>query len=94
MKVMNIIKVENVRNIEGFNNKIEIKSDYKYSDKQSIIVVLSEDDINNDNSLVKLRGYDISGLLIPKRFKFTFDETTVGKLIKQQLNRKNIISYY
>lgn len=91
---MNIIKVENVRRIEGFNNRIEIKSDYKYSDKTSALVILNEDDINNDNSIIKLRGLMISVLLIPKRNKYTFADTSVGKLVKSCLTEKSIISYY
>lgn len=91
---MNIIKVENVRRIDGYNNRVEIKSDYKYSDKLSTVVILNEDDINNDNSILKLRGVMISVLLIPKRNKYTFADTEVGKLLKPCLSEKSIISYY
>lgn len=94
MNIMNIINIENVRRIEGFNNKVEIKSDYKYSDKISTVVILNEDDINNDNSTIKLRGVVISALLIPKRNKYTFADTNVGKLLKPCLTEKSIISYY
>ena len=91
---MNIIKVENVRRIESFNHKLEIKSDYKYSDNISTVVVLSEEDIDNVNSVIKLKGYSISALLIPKRKKYTFFETKVGEIVKQSLTEKSVISYY
>lgn len=91
---MNIIKIENVKRIQGFHNKVEITSEFKHTERYSVLVVLSDDDINNDNSLLKLRGYDISTLLIPKRYKYTFAETKVGVLIRPQLNKNYVISYY
>jgi hypothetical protein len=50
---MNIIKIENVRRINAQVGSIEVLSDYKYNDNQSIVVVLSEEDILNDNRLIK-----------------------------------------
>jgi len=91
---MNIIKIENVKQITGFQNRLEIKSDYKYSSENSIMAILSDDDINNDNCLVKLRGYVINILLLPKRYKYTFNETKTGELIAIQLSKNCVISYY
>lgn len=71
---MNIIKIENVSNIQGFHNKLEIstkgKSISQYSN--TTLVVFSEEDVHNDNCLIKLRGYNINALLIPKKYKYTF----------------------
>lgn len=92
---MNIIKIENVKRFNGFSNKVEILSNYKYSETKSNLVILNEEDINNDNSINKLKGYSISCLLIPKKYKFTFfDETPLGKIIKVQFNKNYTISYY
>src|ERR1035437_3440127 len=91
---MNIIKVENVRRINGFVNRLQVLSDYKYNPNKSTIVVLSEDDILNENSLIKLRGFIISSLLLPKKYKYTFNDTKVGKLIVPNLEKNNVISYY
>lgn len=91
---MNIIKIENVRRIAGFSNTLEIKSEFKHNEKNSFIVILSENDINNDNCFIRLKGYNISALLIPNKFKFTFFETSLGKLIQPVLNKKYVISYY
>ena len=92
---MNIIKIENVKRFNGFSNKVEISSNYKYSDIKSNLVILNDEEINNDNTLNKLKGYSISCLLIPKKYRFTFfDETSLGKIIKVQLNENYTISYY
>ena len=92
---MNIIKIENIKRIQGFSNKIEISSNYKHSDTKSYLVVLNDEDVNNDNCLIKLRGYKIDVLLIPKKYRFTFfEETNTGKLIKTNLVNEFTISYY
>ena len=91
---MNIIKVENVRRINGFVNRLEIISNYRYDGTYSALLILSENDILNDNSLLKLKGYDISALLLPEKYKYTFNDTKVGKMIQPQLIIGYIISYY
>jgi hypothetical protein len=92
---MNIIKIENVRRIDTTTHSVSIKSDYIYSENNSIMVVLSEEDVENSNCLIKLKGYIISALLIPKKYKYTFNETSIGKAIIPFYNEKiYTISYY
>lgn len=91
---MNIIKIENVRTINGFDNRLEIIGNYQYDAKYSTLIILSEDDILNDNSLLKLKGYSISALLLPKKYKYTFNDLPVGKLIVPNLEKNTVISYY
>ena len=56
---MNIIKIQNVGKINSFNNRLDIKSNVVFnSTKDKLMVVLSDDDVNNENCLIKLReGY-------------------------------------
>jgi hypothetical protein len=92
---MNIISIENTKRFNSFSNKVEISSNYKYSDNKNYLLILNDDDINNDNCIIKLRGYSISCLLIPKRYRFTFfDETPIGKIIRRNLTEDFSISYY
>lgn len=91
---MNIIKLENVGRVTPFLNKLEIGSNYHAKEKFSYMVVLSEDDINNSNSFIKLKDISISILLLPKKYKFTFNDTEMGKLVLTNLDSKSIISYY
>jgi hypothetical protein len=93
---MNIINIENVRKINGFVNRLEIETRNPFSDsvKTITMVILSEDDILNDNSLLKLKGYSISILLLPKKYKYTFNDLPVGKLIVPNLEKNTVISYY
>ena len=91
---MNIIKIENVRRINGFVNRLEIVSNYRYDGTYSALLILSEEDILNENSLIKLRGFIISSLLLPKKYKYTFNDTKVGKLIVPNLEKNTVISYY
>lgn len=91
---MNIIKIENTKRFIGFSNKVEISSNYKYSDNNHYLVILNNDEINNDNTINKLKGYSISCLLIPKKYRYTFNETSLGKIIKVNLKENCIISYY
>lgn len=92
---MNIIKIENVRRMDSTTYSVIVKSDYIYSEKTSTIVVLNEEDVENSNCLIKLKGYDVSALLIPKKYKYTFNETSTGKAIMPLYNEKYYtISYY
>ena len=92
--IMNIIKIENYKSCFGSTHSIEIKSDHTLNVNKGYIIVLSEEDINNLNTLIKLRGYLIDVLLIPKKFKFTFNDTDYYNLIKIQLSKRHTISYY
>lgn len=92
---MNIIKIQNVGKINSFNNRLDIKSNVVFnSTKDKLMVVLSDDDVNNENCLIKLRGYVVNILLIPKKYKYTFNNTLTGQMIIPNLITGCIISYY
>lgn len=91
---MNIVKIGNIGKITSFNNKLEINSNIRVNDKTGIMVILSDDDVINENSLIKLRGTVIDILILPKKYKFTFNDTKTGQLIKLNYNEKIVISYY
>jgi hypothetical protein len=91
---MNIIKVYGIKNITSSVHKIEMKSDFKYVNKETYMVVLSEDDIKTIDSHQKLRGYRISCLLLPKKYKYTITETEYFKYILPTFDENITISYY
>lgn len=91
---MNIIKLENVNKVNTFNHKLEIKSNYRHDETSTIMVILSEEDVNNDNCVIKLRGYIVKILILPKKYKFTFNDTKTYKAIINNLSDNFIISYY
>lgn len=92
---MNIIKIENCRRIDGFSSRLEVKTNYKYNDSfNAFIVILSEEDIQNDNCYKKLMGVAITGLLIPKKYKYTFNESPIYKYINMNFVKDFAISYY
>lgn len=92
---MNIVKIDNFKSAVGFTNKVEINVEKnKDIKKQGVLVVLSAEDIENTNSLINLKGYSIYVLLIPKKYKFTFNDTDYHKLIIANLMPNYVISYY
>jgi hypothetical protein len=91
---MNIIKIENVRKIDRSKNRLMIRNNYNFSTSVSTLVVLSEDDILNENCLLKLKGYNISALLIPKKYRLDFKNFPISKLIAPNLEENAAISYY
>ncbi len=94
---MNQIKINNMGSIGVNTHSIDINSRIQPAsiDKISdLIIILSEEEILNDNFFEKLRGKLIRILIIPKRFKYTFNETPISILIKPCLNEKSHISYY
>ena len=58
---MNIVKIENVKRITGTNKGLTITSNTIKEGRAGnmTVVVLSEDDMMNDNVVVRLRGYTI-----------------------------------
>lgn len=91
---MNKIKINGVKNILATNNSVEIKTDFKYHDKLIDIIILSEDDILNDNKLIKLRGYMIGCLIIPMKFKYILKDQKSYEILKPSISDKTIITYY
>jgi len=93
---MNIIRINNIKNVHANAHSIEIKTESNLSsDKRHTMVILSEEDMINDNLVNnKLRGLGIDILLIPKKYKYTFDQTPIAKEIKLCLYQNHEISYY
>ena len=93
---MNIIKVENLKSVLGFTNKLEVNTGYKKDgvSHYNSIVILDADDIENENTLIKLRGVIIDALLIPKKYKFTFNDSKYYSGIKLNFKDSTVISYF
>lgn len=94
---MNIIKIHNVTGVNATTHSLEVNTGKQYlppHDKITTMVIMNEDEINNRNSIVKVKGYMISVLFIPTKFRFTFMETEIGKLIQVYLTKNHRITYY
>ena len=73
---MNIIRVDNIKGCLATTFSLTLNVEkYKDIKKECTLVVLSEDDIESDVTLVKLKGLNISILVLPKKVKFIFNET-------------------
>jgi hypothetical protein len=94
---MNIIKIHNVTGVNATTHGLEVNTGKQYlppHDKMTTMVIMNEDEINNRNSIVKVKGYMISVLFIPLKFRFTFMETEMGQLIQVYLTKNHKITYY
>lgn len=91
---MNVIKIENFKNASSSYKRVNIKSNYDHTNNSGIMIVLSEDDINNFKFMDVLRGYLISIVLIPNEMKSIFKNTKFFHVLKIQLSNNYIISYY
>ena len=91
---MNIIKIDNVKRIETTASGLIIKSNQINDDKVTVVAILSESDINNDNTYIKLIGHSIACLVLPKKYKHTFFETKMGELVRMNLIENYDITYY
>jgi hypothetical protein len=92
---MNIIRIDNVKSTlsTSFSLTINIEK-YKDLNKSFTIVILDEDDIENMNSLIKLKGIVIDTLIIPKKYKFTINETKYYDVLSTQFDKDYKITYY
>ena len=90
---MNIINVENVKELAIHDKGITVLHDYKMggAHRHSIIVVLNEKEINDPKISYTLRGYYIDGIIIPKGTYLCQELTT---LMSTQISRKFKTSYY
>jgi hypothetical protein len=91
---MNIIKVENVKGIENRAKGMTVLHDYKMDGRhvQSVIVVLSYDDLKSISNIIeKLRGYNVSCLVMPEALHFTPEERI---LLEPLFNKSFTVSYY
>ena len=92
---MNIIRVDNVKSVLSTTYSLTLNVEkYKDLEKHTTIVVLDEEDIGNRNTTIKLKGISIDILIIPKKFKFTFNETEYHDIISAQLSTNYNITYY
>ena len=94
---MNIIKVHNVTGIVATTHGLEVNTGKQYlppHDKITAMVIMNDDEINNRNSIVKVKGYEISTLFIPIKYRYTFMDMEMGKLIQVYLTKNHHITYY
>ncbi len=93
---MNIIKVENLKSVLGFTSKLEVNTGYKKDgvSHYNYIIILDTDDIENDNTLIKFKGMVIDALIIPKKYKFIFNDSKYYSKIKLYFKDSTVISYF
>lgn len=92
---MNIIRLDNVKSALATTYSLTLNVEKnKDIQKHFVIVVLDEEDIENKNTLIKLKGLNIDVLMIPKKLKFSFNESEYFDVLSSQLNKENYITYY
>lgn len=92
---MNIIRLDNVKSALATTYSLTLNVEKnKDIQKHFVIVVLDEEDIENKNTLIKLKGLNIDVLMIPKKLKFSFNESEYFDVLSSQLNKENHITYY
>jgi hypothetical protein len=94
---MNIIRTENVKSVSAttYSLTVYVEKCKDLNKPQHLTVILSDDDLTNINSLVKLKGYIIDTLVIPKKYRFTFNDTEHYKILQGQLRENNYtITYF
>lgn len=92
---MNIIRIDNSKSILTTTYSLTVNVEkHKDLNKVLTVVILSENDIENENSLIKLKGINIDVLVIPKKYKFSFNETKYYAHLMTQLTKENNITYY
>ena len=91
---MNVIKVHNVKSILPSLRSLEINTEKGKRSYDITIVIFSEEDIDNINTLYKLKGATIDVLVIPKKHRFIFNESEYYKYVKYQLTENYTITYY
>ena len=92
---MNIIRLDNVKSSLATTYSLTLNVEKnKDLEKKFTIVVLDEEDVNNMNTLIKLKGFNINVLLLPKKIKFSFNESKYFEEISSQLDKDYKITYY
>jgi hypothetical protein len=92
---MNIIRTENVKSTLSTSYSLTLNIEkHKDLNKSCTIVILDGDDIENMNSLIKLKGIVIDILIIPKKFKYTMNDTKYYDVISTQFDKDYKITYY
>lgn len=92
---MNIIRLDNVKSALATTYSLTLNVEKnKDIQKHFVIVVLDEEDIENKNTLIKLKGLNIDVLMIPKKLKFSFNDSEYFDVLSSQLNKENYLTYY
>lgn len=92
---MNIIRLDNVKSSLATTYSLTLNVEKnKDLEKKFTIVVLDEEDVNNMNTLIKLKGFNINVLMLPKKIKFSFNESKYFEEISSQLDKDYKITYY
>lgn len=92
---MNIIRVDNAKGVLSTTFSLTVNVEkHKDINKTLTVVILSEEDIENPNSLIKLKGINIDVLVLPKKNKFSFNETKYFDIISSQFSKDYNITYY
>jgi hypothetical protein len=74
---------------------IHKRKEFRTDNKEFYILLLSEDDIiNEDDAYCDIRGYNFDLLLIPKRMKELFKKTKLYAVIRPTLVSDGRIEYY
>jgi len=92
---MNIIRIDNAKSTLSTAYSLTVNVE-KYKDISKIltVVILSEEDIDNENSLIKLKGINIDVLILPKKHKFSFNDTKYYEHLIPQFSENYNITYY
>jgi len=92
---MNIVRIENIKGCLATTYSLTLNVEkYKDLHKDCTLVILSEEDIEDEHTIIKLKGINISILMLPKKYKFIFDETKYYKHLVTQLSEDYKITYY
>jgi len=92
---MNIIRIDNAKSTLSTTYSLTVNVEkHKDINKTLTVVILSEDDIDNENSLIKLKGINIDVLILPKKHKFSFNDTKYYDHIVSQFTENYNITYY
>lgn len=92
---MNIIRIDNAKSTLSTAYSLTVNVEkHKDINKTLTVVILSEEDIENANSVIKLKGINIDIIVLPKKHKFSFNETKYYEVISSQLTKDHNITYY
>lgn len=92
---MNIIRIDNAKSTLATTYSLTVNVEkHKDINKTLTVVILSEEDIKNENSIIKLKGINIDVLVLPKKIKFSFNETKYYEHISTQFTKDYNVTYY
>jgi len=92
---MNIIRIDNAKSTLSTTYSLTVNVEkHKDINKILTVVILSEEDIENENSLIKLKGINIDVLVLPKKHKFSFNETKYYEHLISQFSKDYNVTYY